>query len=224
MQNEENITINDLTKELIESGSLKIYPWEQLIVYPVANQSQILIRGIKESIKSKNYICAVSLLRSLIESTMVLVYDTSIRKTDETEYYNKFLEKGRLQRWSKSKKRWENVRDEHLIRQFKTATNLDITNIYDSTCDILHFTIQHSKLLFIKSSNGPRRFTCAIGESGPKISQKEYAKIIKIVNNLNFIIKTQIAAAIHQKRKQNNEPFSEIAEKILSGRKIKEIK
>lgn len=221
MQNKEEITINDLVKELMESGSLKIDPWEELIIFPIANHSQILIRGINDSIKARNYVCAVSLLRSLIESTMVLVYDTSITKENETEYYKKFLENNRLQRWSKSKKKWENVRDEHLIKQFELATRLNIKNIYYSACDVLHFSLQHSKFLFKKDSRG---VTCEIGEAGPEIPKKEYDKIIKLISDLTFIIKTQIAAAIHQKRLRNDEPESQVADKILNGRKVLEVK
>jgi len=217
----DKISINDLLKELICSDDCKIYPWEQLVIFPVANQSQILARGIRDEIRTKNYICAVSLLRNLIESAMILVYNTSIEKENEDEYFKQLVDNGRLRRWSKSEKEWESVRDVHLIKQFKIATGLDIETQYQNACDVLHFSIKHSQFVFVKNTKGPNSSTIEIGESGPKMPQREYEIIQKLVYDLFYIIKTQIAVEIIQKRLKNNEKPSKIAKIVLGGRKIK---
>ncbi len=60
------------------------------------------------------------------------------------------------------------------------------------------------------------RFTgIKISEEGPEITQEQYNNLMKLTNDLMFIIKRYIAAEIHLKRSKNNEPLSEIAQKVI---------
>lgn len=209
------IKINDLLGELMLSGNGAIFSWEMLIIYPIANQSQVLTRGIKEAIQSENYICAASLLRSLIESVMSLVYALSIPKEDEEEFYKQFTKHGRLRRWSKSKKCWENVRDTHLISQFEKVTEIRAENIYDKLCDILHFSIKHMQIMHQKNSERPIATKMIISDHGPKMPKADYDTLIEICGILDYVLKRHIAAEIHLKRSKNDEPISKIANKII---------
>lgn len=73
-----SVTLTDLLAELMNSGGRQLYLWEIYLIYPISNQAQVLERGIREAVDTKNYICAASLLRSLAESTMALVYGLTI--------------------------------------------------------------------------------------------------------------------------------------------------
>lgn len=216
MKNKKQIEINDLLYELLNSKDGNVYDWELLVTCPAANQAQILENGIKEAMKSKNFVVAASLLRSLIECAMVFVYDASIPKKDHQEYYTQFMTNGRLMRWSKSRKKWVKVKDDDLIRQFENTTKVSIRKTYDNACDILHFSTAHIKLL----SPQPNNTTITFSKEGPEIPQEKYIEIAKTTENLIGIIKLYLAAAIHKKRESANEPPSEIAEKIINGRRV----
>lgn len=211
------IKVNDLLKELMLSGKGAIFSWEVLIIYPIANQSQILERGIKNAIRSKNYICAAALLRSQIESVMSLVYALSVPKENEEQFYKEFVEHGRLRRWSKSKKCWENVRDTHLIKQFEKVTQIQAENVYDKLCELLHFSIKHMQIMHQSNHEKPISTKMVISEHGPEMSKRDYDILIEICAILDFVLKRHIAAEIHLKRSKNNESLSEIANKIIDA-------
>lgn len=211
--NEDNFT--DLLAELMRSAGGKVHTWEILVIYPVANQSQILVRGIREAVDAKNYICAASLLRSLIESSMALVYSLTIPKNNEDEFYKQLAENGRLRRWSKGKKSWENVRDVHLIEQFEKATKLKVENIYNKLCDILHFSTAHMQMLGAGSDENIRMASLKISEAGPDMSQGEYDILLELTNDLMYVIKRYIAAEVHLKRSGHGESVSEIANRVI---------
>lgn len=216
MKSKKQIEMNDLLYELLSSDNGNIYEWEVLVTYPVVNQAQILENGIKEAIKSKNFIIAVSLLRSLIECAMVLVYDSSAPKKDSQEYYKQLLANGRLMRWSKSGKKWVKVKDSDLIKQFEETTKIHIRTTYNNACDILHFSIKHARLL----SPRPNTTQITLSKDGPELPQKQYDELAKTTENLIGVIRLYLATAIRKKREFAKEPPSEIAEKILNGRTV----
>lgn len=210
----EQVELLDLLAELMRSANGRVDFWEILVIYPVANQSQILARGISNAIGAKNYLCAASLLRSLVESTMALVYALTIPKENEQEFYEQLAQHGRLQRWSKSKKRWENVRDDHLIQQFEKTTQLKIEKIYNKLCNILHFSTVHMQMLGA-GTEGDRMASLKIGEEGPDMPEQSYVILRELTDNLLSVIKRHVAAEIHLKRNHHGEPLSEIASKVI---------
>jgi len=220
MKNNKEITINDLLAELMKSGKGNIYPHEYLVIYPIGNQAQILERGIINEINAKNYVCAVSLLRSLIESAMTLVYDASTKKEEVDEYYKQFIKFGRICRKNK-KNKWVKLTGSDLIKQFEKITKLKIMNIYNTTCDVLHFSSAHVRMLTSKSKKNNKSLEIIFGNTGPKISDKEYQNIKQITDDLISIIKQYIAAGIHRKRIDHKEPVSKIANAISDIKKVK---
>ena len=215
-------TINDLLLELVNSGERIIYAREAVIVYPVSNQAQILERGIRSEIKANNFVCAVSLLRSLMEAAMVLVYESTADKRNKEENYNQIVQNKRLRRWSKSKRDWENVRDEHLIQQFETSTKIPIRQSYNNACDMLHFSTKHFQMLGEQkaSDTDTARVIFTFSESGPEVPKSEYDAIVKLTNDLMGIVQDYLAAWIQQKRRNHSEPSSVLAEKVLNGRQV----
>lgn len=215
-------SLADLLAELMNSGKRQIFIWEYAVIYPVTNQSQILHRGINDMVKAKNFVSASSLLRSLIESVMSLVYALSIPKEDELKFYNEFMENGRLRRWSKSKKKWDNVRDDHLIKNFEEVTELNIRETYNKLCNILHFSTDHMYMMHSQYAKPTKQFTSSIKISGegPDLPESAYSQITKMSDNLIYVIKRSIAAEIHHKRRKAGEPVSEIAASVLKASKV----
>lgn len=215
------IEINDLLEELLNSGKGDVHDWELLISLPALNQFQVLSRGIRDAIQSKNYICAASLMRSLLESTMVFIYDSTAQKYDEEEYYSQFISHKRLRRWSKSKKKWEHVRDEHLVKQFEDATKIKISDFYNMMCNVLHFSFDHSRML-VSSDKSQDEVTFSIGEIGPSFDKDSYDRLSKMTEFLKEQVKLYLAVAVKKKREYYKDIKSEISEEVLKGREIKD--
>lgn len=176
-----------------------IYQHELLVTYPIVNQATTLVQGINLLIDHKNYVGALSLLRSLIEITMIFVYDCTAKK--EKEFYEKFLSNGRLMKWSQKKKLWRNLRDDDLIVHFEATTKLGIRETYDNCCDVLHFSIRQMQLLAPNGASDElgRVANFYIGGSSPEIPESKYKEISKCAENCEHIISTYLEVMVKNK-------------------------
>ncbi len=175
----------DLLVELAQLHKGAIYEHEMLVTYPAVNQALNLLDGIETLNKSKNYIGSVSLLRSLLETTMVLVYDYSVKK--EPDHYKNFLQNGRLMRWSG--KKWVKLRDDELIEHFERVTGAGIRAMYDKCCEVLHFSSRQMQLItpVVKDEKG-RLANMIIGTNNDHIPQEAFDSITKAAKDCEVIM------------------------------------
>lgn len=213
---EKRPSITSLLVEL-NSGYLEdkspLYKQDLLFILPVANQAIELEKGIEKMISDNNFICAASLTRGLMESSLVLVYSLSYyglnSEVDEDKFYDKFLEKGRLQKYYK--KKWRSVRDIDLLEVFKELFHVDLENDYNKLCDILHYSISHVDLP-VKSVAG-NSFSINIGydKNIQKMSEEQKDWIAFLKEFMIDTISYSIAVEINSRRIVNNFVSSQIA-------------
>lgn len=213
---------NELLLELNALRACQLLDWDIAIIYPVCYQAGVLKRAINLELSKNNFITAASLTRSLMESVMVMNYALSFEETDKVsqkDFYSKFLESGRLQKFSKKKKIWKNVRDiDDLIPKFKEILNLDLQSDYEKLCNILHFsTSQIHEMISDVSDDGSFSFVLP-NQSTPlkEIRPDKLLWIRQLVemleDTINFCISKEIFTVIHQKNLRQ----SKIAEDCAS--------
>jgi len=175
-----------------------MYPWELLITYPAVNMAVNLVEGIKHLAKKNNFIGVVSLTRSLIEVTLVFVYECTSEKN--IGFYEQFVKNGRLMRWSKNESRWVKIKDWELIGHFESVTGLKVRKTYDNCCNVLHFSKDQSKMLVSKNLKNPRKGLIELGVGVPKVPKEKYDKIIKFAEDCEEIMEKYLKAMIIEKK------------------------
>lgn len=153
-----------------------LYKQDLFFILPIANQAIELDKGIDKMVLDNNFICAASLTRSLLECSLVLLYALSFhslnKEIDEEEFFDKFLEEGRIQKYYRNK--WRNVRDIDLLDVFNELLHIDIHSDYKKLCDILHYSKSHINLP-IKSMEG-EKFQINIGYDKTIVNMTEDQK------------------------------------------------
>jgi len=199
MNSQGNNSLIDLSKELISLRDGNIYEWELLITYPSVNMSVNLIDGIKQLAKQNNFIGAMSLTRSLVETVMVFVYDCTAQK--HQDFYKKFVENERLMKFDNSKNQWVKLRDDDLIRHFESVTKLGIRKTYDTCCNILHFSSDQMKILADINSQKKDTATLKMGVGALDVPKEKWDEILKFVNDCEEIMKKYLKAIIENKKR-----------------------
>ncbi|HMS25310.1 MAG TPA: DUF5677 domain-containing protein [Acidimicrobiia bacterium] len=188
--------------ELLKHDDGNLYEHEMLIILPAINQAVAQIEGIQILVDGSNFIGAVSLLRSLLETTMVFVYEcTAERKED---HYKQFLENDRLMRWSKSDKKWVQVKDFHLIANFESQTGWEIESLYNSCCEIIHFSTRHMNLITTPDESEEGFVEISLGFPHKDVRQRYYQEIIDSSKICQAWIMRYLRALIERKAAKDN--------------------
>lgn len=189
--------------ELLSHDDGNIYEYEMLVILPAINQAVAQIEGIKVLVEGSNFIGAVSLLRTLLETTMVFVYECTAER--EPEHYKQFLENDRLMRWSKSGKKWVHVRDVHLIANFETQTGWEIKSLYDNCCDVIHFSTSQMNLISTPGEREEGIVEIGINFPHKDIPEKFYREILDSTRLCQAWIMRYLTALVERKAGKKND-------------------
>ncbi|MFK4787377.1 hypothetical protein ACI1T5_05290 [Lactococcus petauri] len=208
--------ITELLNELHSGYSDNKAPLHKQDIYfilPIANQAIELEKGIDKMVLDKNFICAASLTRSLLECSLVLAYALSFhelnKEIEEEEFFDKFLENGRMQKYYK--KRWRNVRDIDLLDVFNILFHIDIQSDYDSLCNILHYSKSHITLPIKSMEGGKFQVNIGYNKSFVNVTEEQQDWIVRIKKLMIDTICFNIAAEINGRRMYNEIEVSKVA-------------
>jgi hypothetical protein len=140
----------ELTKllgDFMKADNGAFHDWEILVFLPASNAFIHYLAGLNISLKNDNYMSAMANLRGMLEALGAVVYDGTA-KLSKTGY-DRFLKTGRLPKRDADKEKWGDLGPRESVKYAQLVVNqkIKLLDIYDSCCDILHFSATHMSFM-----------------------------------------------------------------------------